>query len=204
MLAVASLHDSALRVGEVILVRGLGLRAGFLGFRAAWLLAFLFLGRPLGHLGLVGRQVGGRPQAGARFDLGPRGRQLGLAFLPPLYFSGDAQPVFQGLTVGVLGFGHQFFDFQVQLLDGFAGVLVADGGVLAGVGHHLGSIHRHRDLTDLQKLQRLRQFQDPHKGLLQQRFVFTPEGANGVVVRVGVAAHHAHGHAVVAGLLDAP
>jgi hypothetical protein len=93
---------------------------------------------------------------GASFNLGPRFLQRGLALLPTGDLFGNAQPVLQGRAVGLLGFGQQFFDLPIQLLDGFARVFVADGGVLAGMGQHLGSIHRHGDLADLQKLQRLR------------------------------------------------
>jgi hypothetical protein len=55
------------------------------------------------------------------------------------------------------------------------------------MGHYLGPIHSHGDLADLQKLQRLRQLQHPHKGLLQQGFVLAPESANGVVLKTPVA-----------------
>src|SRR5665213_2192861 len=72
-----------------------------------------------------------------------------------------------------------------------ARMLVADGGMLAGVGQDLGPIPCHGDLPDLQKLQRLRQFQHPHKGLLQERLVLAPESANRVVIGVGVAANQA-------------
>ena len=138
------------------------------------------------------------------FNLHPRLLQSGFALLSAGDFFGNAQPVLQRSAVGLLGFGQQFFDLPVQLPDGFARMLVADGGVLAGVGHHLGPIHGHGNLTDLQKLQRLRQFQHPHKGLLQQRFVLAPEGANGVMVRMGVRTNHPHRHTVASRLFDAP
>jgi hypothetical protein len=86
---------------------------------------------------------------GASFNLGPRFLQRGLALLPTGDLFGNAQPVLQGRAVGLLGLGQQFFDFPIQLFDGFARVFVTDRRVLARVGHDLGSIHRHGDLSDL-------------------------------------------------------
>ena len=83
-------------------------------------------------------------------------------------------------------------------------MLITDGSVLAGVGQHLGPIHRHGDLAHLQELQRLGQFQHPHEGLLQQRSILPAEGADRVVVRMGIPANHPHRHTVPGGLLDAP
>ena len=188
MLAVARLHDPALRVGEVILIGGLGLSLGALGSGPRGFSPLFLLGRPLRQLGLILGHFRRRPGFGPRFNLCPRRRQLGLALLPPLHFLRNGQSFLQRRAVGLLGLGQQFFDLQLQLLDRLARVLITDRGVLAGVGQHLGPIHRHGDLAHLQKLQRLRQFQHPHEGLLQQRRVLPPEGADRVVVRMGIPA----------------
>ena len=108
---------------------------------------------PLLQLFLVFGHLRRCPCPGPRFDFRPRLGQLGFALFAPLDFFGNAQPILERRAVGLLGLFQQLLDLQLQLLNGLARVLVAHRPMFAGVGQHLGSVHGHSHLSDLQQAQ---------------------------------------------------
>jgi hypothetical protein len=149
-------------------------------------------------LGLFGLKAG----VGAHLHLGLRALELGFALLAALHFGGNRQAVLQGRGVGLVGFGQQLGDLQIERAQRFLGVTVAHGGVFARVGQDLRAVDGDRDLTDLQHAAPRGQFQDLLEGLGQQRTVLAPESAERVVIGVGVSAEQTHRDVFVTRALD--
>jgi hypothetical protein len=83
-----------------------------------------------------------------------------------------------------------------------ARVCVTHGGVLAGVGGHLGPIRTDRDLAELGELQFLGQFQHLDKAGGEQRLVLATKRAKGVVIWVRIGRQQTNGHVIVRRLFD--
>ena len=195
VLAVARLPDPALRIGEVVLLPGLGSGAGSLRRLAANPFPTFLSSRSLGQLRRVLGQWGGI--AGG----GPGQRRL--ALLPAGDLLGNRQALLERGRIGLLGFGQQLLHLQFQLLDHLPGPLVTDRAVLAGIGQHLGAVDRHGKLADWEPFEFPGQLEDLHEARGQEVLVFAAEGAKGVVIGVGVGGEEAHRNTVVSALPDA-
>jgi hypothetical protein len=84
--------------------------------------------------------------------------------------------------VGLVGLGQKLRHFQFELGDHFAGPLVADGTVFAGVGQNLGAVGSHGELADLKPFELLGQWQNLDEALGEEGLVFAAEGAERVVI----------------------
>jgi hypothetical protein len=73
--------------------------------------------------------------------------------------------------------------------------------VLAGIGKDFGSVDGHG--AHFEELHLAGQQEDLDEGLLDERAVLAAEGAEGVVVGMGVGADVAHGHVLPCGVLNA-
>ena len=82
--------------------------------------------------------------------------------------------------------------------------LITHRRVFAGVGQHLGAVHTDRDLPDFQHLQLPRHLQHFDKQFAQQRLVLPSEGADRVVIGMGIGRDEPHRHIVVGRLFDPP
>ena len=149
-------------------------------------------------LGLFGLKAG----VGAGLHLGLGALELGFALLPALDFGGDGAAVLQGRRVSLVGLGQQLGDLEVEGAQGFFGVAVADGGVLARVGEDFGAVDGHGDVPDLEHAAAGGQLEDLREGVREERAVVAPERAERVVIGVGVGAQEAHRDVFVGGALD--
>ena len=104
--------------------------------------------------------------------------------------------------IGLFGLVHELLDLQLQLLLQFAGPLVTQGLVLRGVRFDVGAVDA--DRPDLQQLQLMGQFEHLQERHADRLDVVAAEGADGVVVRMGVRRQVAHCHIAVCGPLNAP
>ena len=152
-------HDTAVRIGEVVLV-------------------FRFRRRRWWWTGAIG--VFFDPLAlclgeGAGFQLRAGLPQSAFAHVPPRRLVLDGQPVLQRLGVCRVGLGEQLFDFQFDLLQLLAGALVTHRGMFAGVGEHLGAVDGDRDLAHLQHLTSRSQFEHLRKATGEQLPIAAPE-----------------------------
>ena len=101
-----------------------------------------------------------------------------MAFVAALDFLGDREAVLERRGIGLLGFGQEFLNFEVEFLELLLGVAVADGGVFAGVGEDFGAIDG--DLADFEDSAAGDHFQNLREGALEEVAFFLPEGAGGV------------------------
>jgi hypothetical protein len=72
------------------------------------------------------------------------------------------------------------------------------------MGQHLGAVGGDGQLPDLEQFELLGQLQLLDEALGEQVLVFAAEGAEGIVIGMGVGGEPAPGHAVVGALLDPP
>ena len=83
----------------------------------------------------------------------------------------------------------------------FAGFAVTVGGVLAGVGHDFGAIKG--DGADFEQFEFAGEEEGFEEGFLDEGVVFAAEGADGIVVGMGVGADEADGEVLIGGVFDA-
>ena len=81
---------------------------------------------------------------------------------------------------------------------------MADGRVSTGVGQHLGPVDGHGDASHFEHPAARAQLDDPRETARQQFAIFPAEGANRVVIGMGVGAEQAHGHEIMGRRLDLP
>ena len=112
----------------------------------------------------------------------------------------------QGLRVGVFavagfGLGEQCVHVEAELRAQFARALVGDVFVFAGAGADVGAVEAHA--AELEQAQFARQLEHIDEGGGHGLEVVAAEGADGVVIGMGVGAEVAHGQVAVGGALDA-
>ena len=76
--------------------------------------------------------------------------------------------------------------------------------MFTGVGQHLGPVDGHSDASHFEHPAARTQLGDPRETARQQFAIFPAEGANRVVIGMGVGAEQAHGHAIMGRGLDLP
>lgn len=111
-------------------------------------------------------------------------------FLAPGDFVGEFLRVFVR-AVGLLGLGQRRIHVEAQLGAQFLGALVGEIFVLGGAGAQVRAVDA--DGAELEQLHLAGQFKHLDEGGGDGCEVLTTEGANGVVVGMGVAAEVAHG-----------
>lgn len=153
------------------------------------------VGRGPGVGTLGGLPPGLRPRAAARAARAASvgdGRQ---AVLASLELCGQAQPIGEVGAIGLLGQCQQLVDLALELrLDGL-GMSIGEGTVAAGVGVDLGAVQAHRaEAADLVLAGDLQHLGKDRFELLGEP---PPEGAERVVVGMGVGGDEAKGQGVV-------
>jgi hypothetical protein len=161
------------------------------------LVPLLFAG---GDFGFVLGLLGGGHLAGPFFDDLPGLLQSRHPLLPARQFGGKVQRLLGFPGLGLLGPLDELGHFQFQLRDHLPGPWVAHGGVFAGVGLNLGPIHA--DRAHVGQAQVLGQLQHADKRRPERGGVGRAEGADGIMIRMGVGAEVTHGHVAVSGRLD--
>ena len=158
---------------------------------------------PCGQLRGILRLLGLHADRGAGFPFGARLGESGFARLAALHFLRHSQAILQRRGVGLVRLGQEGRDLEFHLLERRSGVRVTHGRVLARTGQHFRAVDGHGDPADCEHPAARRQFQHLGEHAAEERAVFLPEGAEGVVIRVRVRAEHPHRHAVVGRQLDA-
>jgi len=202
--ATPGFHDTAFGISVVILVFGGG---GFIhgsgsgrGF-ATGLFPTGFTGGPLGEGGGASGFFKGGGFAATRFDDFAGGFELGDAVLTPDDFTLDGEAILQGGAVGGFGFDEELGDFGFKQGHDFAGFTITVGGVLAGVGHDLGAING--DGAQFEEFEFAGEEEGFEEGFLDEGVVFAAEGADGIVVGMGVGADESDGEVLAGGVFDA-
>ena len=148
----------------------------------------------------VGGQVLLVPHTGPLFEVRDGPIHFGVEFLAAGDLFGQLLGVF--FLIGFLGLAQQLPDIQLQLIAQLIGPLVGHVLVDRGVGFHVRAVQGNG--AQLEEFEFLRQFQHVDKGLGHRREVFAAEGADRVVVGMGVGAEVTHGQVAMGGPFNAP